>query len=106
VRKRQVTRFALSESDAAQQYPDGAEKVEGSLEVRDVPSTDDERAAAYFSDRGRLFQADRGRRIGAVDDALGKRASSELNISQSSTISLKRAVVEPVKGRCFGRVDF
>jgi hypothetical protein len=48
---------------------------------------------AYFSDRGRLFQADRGRRNGAVGDALGKRASSGLNVSQSSTISLKRAVV-------------
>ena len=61
---------------------------------------------AYFSDRGRLFQADRGRRNGAAGDALGKRASSGLNISQSSTISLKRAIVEPVKGLCFGLVDF
>ena len=33
VRKKQVTtRFVLSEADAAVQYPDGAEKVEGSLE--------------------------------------------------------------------------
>ncbi len=48
---------------------------------------------AYFSDRGRLFQADRGRRIGAVGDALGKRASSGWNVAQSSTISLKGAVV-------------
>jgi hypothetical protein len=60
------------------------------------------RLGAYFSDRGRLFQADRGRRNGAVGDALGKRASSGLNVSQSSTISLKRAVA----GLDFGLVDF
>jgi len=36
---------------------------------------------ADFSDRGRLFQADRGRRIGVVGDALGKRASSRLECS-------------------------
>jgi len=46
---------------------------------------------AYFSDRGRLFQADRGRRIGAVGDALGKRASAGLECTsivhdQSETI--------------------
>jgi len=62
--------------------------------------------AAYFSDRGRLFQADRGRRNVAVGDALGKRASSGLNVSQSSTISLKRVVVGPVIGLGFGLVDF
>jgi hypothetical protein len=39
---------------------------------------------------------------GAVGDALGKRASSGWNISQSSTISLKRAVVGPVIGLGFG----
>jgi hypothetical protein len=54
--------------------------------------------AAYFSDRGRLFQADRGRQIGGAEDALGKRASSGLNVSQSSTISLKRSAVVPVAG--------
>jgi hypothetical protein len=47
----------------------------------------------YFSDRGRPFQADRGRRNIAVGDALGKRASTGLNVSQSSTISLKHAVM-------------
>jgi len=47
VRKRNVTtRFVLSEADAAAQFPDGAVKVEGSLEVRAVPETDAERAAA------------------------------------------------------------
>jgi len=50
VRKRHVTtRFVLSEADAAQQYPDGATKVEGSLEVRNVPETGEERAAASTS---------------------------------------------------------
>ncbi|OOG86997.1 hypothetical protein B0E41_04585, partial [Hydrogenophaga sp. A37] len=42
---------------------------------------------AYFSDRGRLFQADRGRRIGVAVAALGKRAGTGVNVSQSSTIS-------------------
>jgi len=46
VRKRIVTtRFVLSEADAAVQYPDGATKVDGSLEVREVPETDAEFAA-------------------------------------------------------------
>jgi len=50
VRKRHVkTRFVLSEADAAVQYPDGATKVEGSLEVRMVPETDAEREAASTS---------------------------------------------------------
>ena len=48
---------------------------------------------AYFSDRGRPFQPDRGRRNGAVGDALGERTSSVLNVVQSSTIRLKRLVV-------------
>jgi hypothetical protein len=46
--------------------------------------------SAHFSDRGRLFQSDRGRRFGAIEDAPGVRASDGLNVSQSSTISLKR----------------
>ena len=47
VRKKQcTTRFVLSEADAAVQFPDGATKVESSLEVRNVPDTDEERAAA------------------------------------------------------------
>jgi hypothetical protein len=45
----------------------------------------------YFSDRGRLLQADRGRRFSAIVDARGMRASEGFNISQSSTINLKRA---------------
>jgi hypothetical protein len=45
---------------------------------------------AHFSDRGRLFQADRGRQIGAAVDALGRHASPGLNVAQSSTINLKR----------------
>ena len=32
----------LSEADAAVQFPDGATKVDGSLEVREVPGTDAE----------------------------------------------------------------
>ena len=31
---------------------------------------------AYFSDRGRPFQSDRGRRNGVIGEALGKRAST------------------------------
>jgi hypothetical protein len=45
---------------------------------------------AHFSDRGRLFQADRGRRFSAIVDASGVRASEGFNVAQSSTISLKR----------------
>ena len=33
---------------------------------------------AHFSDRGRLFQADRGRRFSAIVDAQGMRASEGL----------------------------
>jgi hypothetical protein len=40
--------------------------------------------AAHFSDRGRLFQADRGRRFNAIVDAQGMRASEGLNVSQPS----------------------
>jgi hypothetical protein len=46
---------------------------------------------AYFSDRGRLFQAERGRCFSVIVDALGMRASEGLSVSQWSTISLKRA---------------
>ena len=45
---------------------------------------------ADFNDRGRLFQADRGQRFNAIVDARGLRASEVVNVSQSSTISLKR----------------
>ena len=38
-------------------------------------------AGAHFSDRGRLFQADRGRRIGVAVAALGKRAGTGVNVS-------------------------
>ena len=40
-----------------------------------------EAVIAYFSDRGRLFQADRGRRIGVAVAALGKRAGTGVNVS-------------------------
>jgi hypothetical protein len=53
---------------------------------------------AYFSDRGRLFQADRGRRIGVAVAALGKRAGTDLTVAESSTISLKRAAAVWVSG--------
>ena len=55
--------------------------------------------AAHFSDRGRLFQADRGRRFSAIVDARGLRASELFNVSQSSTISLKRGVDGPMSMR-------
>jgi hypothetical protein len=55
---------------------------------------------AYFSDRGRLFQADRGRRNGVAVAALGQRAGTGFTVAESSTISLKRAAV----GRVLGRV--
>ena len=51
---------------------------------------------AHFSDRGRLFQTDRGRRFSAILDAAGVRASEVFNVSQSSTISLKRGVDAPL----------
>jgi hypothetical protein len=55
--------------------------------------------AAHFSDRGRLFQADRGRRFSAIVDARGLRASEVFNVSHSSTISLKRGVIVPLSRR-------
>jgi hypothetical protein len=42
---------------------------------------------AHFSDRGRLLQADRGRRFSAIVDAQGMRASEELNVSQAPRVS-------------------
>ena len=42
---------------------------------------------AHFSDRGRLFQADRGRRFRAIVDAQGMRASEGLNVSQAPGLS-------------------
>ncbi len=57
---------------------------------------------AYFSDRGRLFQADRGRRIGVAVAALGKRAGTGLTVAESSTISLKRAAVGRVSESVLG----
>jgi hypothetical protein len=53
---------------------------------------------AYFSDRGRLFQADRGRQNGVAEAALGKRAGTGLNVAESSTISLKLSVAGRVSG--------
>lgn len=48
---------------------------------------------AYFSDRGRLIQADRGRRIGVAVAALGERIGTGVTVSYWSTISLKRSAV-------------
>jgi len=56
------------------------------------------RLSAYFSDRGRPFQADRGRRNGVAAAALGKRAGTGLTVHESSTISLKRAAVGRLSG--------
>ena len=42
---------------------------------------------AHFSDRGHLFQADRGRRFSAIVDAQGMRASEGLNVSQAPGLS-------------------
>ena len=42
---------------------------------------------AHFSDRGRLFQADRGQRFSAIVDAQGMRASEGLNVSQAPAVS-------------------
>jgi hypothetical protein len=53
---------------------------------------------AYFSDRGRPFQADRGRQNGVAEAAPGKRAGTGLNVAESSTISLKPAAVGRVSG--------
>ena len=39
------------------------------------------RNPAYFSDRGRPFQSDRGRRNGLVEDTLGRRASTGFECS-------------------------
>ena len=47
-------------------------------------------SVAYFSDRGRSDQIDRGRRFSVIVDARGERASEGFTVSQSSTISLKR----------------
>jgi hypothetical protein len=56
------------------------------------------RRRAYFSDRGRLFQADRGRQDCVAVAALGERAGTGLTVAESSTISLKRAAVGRVSG--------
>jgi hypothetical protein len=53
---------------------------------------------AYFSDRGRLIQADRGRRIGVAVAALGERIGTGVTVSYWSTISLKRSAVVLVLG--------
>jgi hypothetical protein len=57
------------------------------------------KSGAHFSDRGRLFQADRGRCFSAIVDARGLRASEVFNVSQSSTIGLKRGVDGPLSMR-------
>ncbi|CQR45155.1 hypothetical protein THICB3610040 [Thiomonas sp. CB3] len=48
------------------------------------------RQGAHFSDRGRLFQSDRGRRFSVIVDAPGCAQAMGFNVSQSSTIRLKR----------------
>ena len=58
--------------------------------------------AAYFSDRGRLNQSDRGRCFSVIVDGLGRHTSPGLNVSQSSTISLKRSVAAPVLSPVLG----
>ena len=57
---------------------------------------------AYFSDRGRPFQSDRGRRFSVIVDGRERRTSSGLNVSQSSTISLKRPSAAPASGPVLG----
>jgi hypothetical protein len=49
---------------------------------------------AYFSDRGRLFQSDRGRRFSVITDGRRGRASEVVNVAQSSAIRLKRGVAK------------
>ena len=58
----------LSQDDAARILAalDGVKR-----EDRERPFTDDKAFGAYFSDRGRLFQSDRGRRFSAIVDAQG-----------------------------------
>ena len=58
--------------------------------------------SAYFSDRGRPNQPDRGRCFSVIVDGLGRHASPRLNVAQSSTISLKRPVAAAVSGLVFG----
>ena len=58
--------------------------------------------AAYFSDRGRPFQSDRGRGFSVIVDGMGRRASPGLNVAQSSTISLKRPAAAPASRPVLG----
>jgi len=51
-------------------------------------------STAYFSDRGRLFQSDRGRRFSVITDGRRGRASEVVNVAQSSAIRLKRGVAK------------
>ena len=57
---------------------------------------------AYFSDRGHPFQSDRGRCFSVIVDGQERHASPGLNVSQSSTISLKRSVEAPVLSPVLG----
>jgi hypothetical protein len=47
-------------------------------------------ATAHFSDRGRRFQRDRGRRFRLIVDDQGSARVKGLMVSQSSTMALKR----------------
>ena len=71
-------------------------------EAEEVGLVDRRQHRAYFSDRGRPNQSDRGRCFSVIVNGLGRRASPGLNVAQSSTISLKRSVAAPVLGPVFG----
>jgi integron integrase len=58
---------------------------------------------AYFSDRGRLFQSDRGRRFSLISDGWRGRASEVVNVAQSSAIRLKRCVAKRLADVARGR---
>lgn len=56
-----------------QKFPDAAGLVRGQQAVLG--------RAAYFSDRGRLFQADRGRQFDVAVAALGKRTGTGVTVA-------------------------
>lgn len=53
---------------------------------------------AYFSERGRRFQAERGRCFSVNVDDWGDAQARGMNVAQSSTFSLKSAAVTPHMG--------
>jgi len=82
--------------------PLSEQKVDRECRLMAAMDPTDAITVAYFSDRGRLFQADRGRRFSAIVDAQRVRASGGSNVSQSSTISLKRLSWWLPSGRALG----